>query len=927
MMTDAAPEQQNESGAIDFSGMLDALAQPRAFPYTLRGDEPITVMQTHASAVLLAGERAYKLKKPKNFGFFDFSTPALRRHFCGQEVLVNRRLAPHIYLGVAPVLLDGDGQFRFGPTFPPEQAPPPGQLLGGGAVVDYAVVMVRLPDDAMLEALVRAGTATPALLAEIARFVAEFHARVPATAHIASFGELEVIRGNWEENFAQMKPYIGRTLAMATYERIVEYVHHFLEDRAALFASRVRDGRIRDCHGDLRLQHVYVLGTPGVAGAQAGSIVILDGIEFNERFRYSDVTSEVAFLVMELDAAGRPDLSRAFVESYVAATGDDALRELLPFYTCYRACVRGKVCSFQLDEVEVPPVQREAAREQAAALFSLAEGYTGSPTKPTLLLVGGLMGTGKSTLALALQRELGWALFSSDALRKRLAGCDPALPLPEAFGQGIYSREWTRRTYEALVQEAGRALADGRSVLLDASFLERAERQAVARLAAQYRARTIFVECTCPRELLLQRLAQRWKARMEGQQEGVTAASNASDARPDLFDAQAACWEVFEPEEESGIEHLVVTTAQPLAASLEQVLAALRKEGKGMFQRIGVPLDGSVRAEQALPVAARLARASAGTIIFIHVVNPRRDMGPYYPSDPEVIQAMVHDEQVAARNYLESVARSSLLAGVRTEAAVLCGQPANRILSEVQASQIDLIVMPTHSDSGIKRWMSESLVEKIVSDAPIPVLVLREEHALPLASAGPGSGSLRALVPLDGSIYAEAALAPAAQLVAMLSAPAPGALHLARVVVLPDAGGRSESERTTILREAQHALESTVERLSEGLIATPFAAPRPSISWSATIDDDIASGISRLAEEGEDAENAAVPEGVGRADLVVMATRGSGGGQRGVTSSFTARVLHTTSLPVLVVPPPGMAHKSYPVDDEEASLALANKRI
>lgn len=575
MKTIQASIQQQETGAIDFSILLNALAQQSAFPYTLRDNEPITVIQTHASAVLLAGDRAYKLKKPKNFGFFDFSTPALRRHFCGQEVLVNRRLAPHVYLGVAPVLLDGDGRLRFGPPFPPDEVPAPGTLSGQEEVMDYAVVMVRLPDEAMLEALVRSGTATPALLAEIARFVTQFHAQVQATARIASFGSLETIRGNWEENFAQMKPYIGRTLNAVTYERISTYIHHFLDERAALFASRMRDGYIRDCHGDLRLQHVYILNTPGVPAPQAHAIVILDGIEFNERFRYSDVTSEVAFLAMELDAARRPDLSRAFVESYVAATGDGALRELLLFYTCYRACVRGKVSSFQIDEAEIPPAQRESACREAAALFTLAESYSRGPTKPTLLLIGGVMGTGKSTLALALQRELGWILFSSDALRKRLAGFDPARPISEAFGQGIYSQEWTRRTYEALVHEAGRALVDGRSVLLDATFLQRAERQAAAYQAAQLGARAVFVECACPRELALHRLAQRWKERVEGKQAGSTVASPASDARPDLYDEQTAYWEAFEPGEERGVEHIVITTAQPLAASVEQILNAL----------------------------------------------------------------------------------------------------------------------------------------------------------------------------------------------------------------------------------------------------------------------------------------------------------------------------------------------------------------
>ena len=562
-----------DTSSTDFATMLNALAQPGAFPCALRAEESISAIQTHASAVLLVADRVYKLKKPKDFGFFDYSTPALRRHFCGEEVRVNRRLAPQVYLGVAPVLAYTDGHFRFGPTFEPDDLPLPGCVLDGGYVVDYAVVMVRLPDEAMLESRVRAGTADASLLAEIARYVAAFHATALADEHIARFGELDVIRGNWEENFEQMRPYVGRTLDVATYDRLSSYVHRFLEERAALFASRVREGHIRDCHGDLRLQHVYILET---VDDPARRLAILDGIEFNERFRYSDVASEVAFLTMELDAAGRPDLARAFIEQYVTEAGDDGLREVLPFYACYRACVRGKVQSFQLDEPEVPERQRTCARQQARCLFEQAAHYAGGPTWPTLLLVGGLMGTGKSTLALALQRALGWALFSSDTTRRRLAHLDPARPQPDAFGQGLYSQAWTARTYRALLSEASGALADGRSVLLDASFLRRADRLAAARLAAAHGASLFFVECVCPPGVALKRLAQRWKQRTEGSKQLNEEALRASDGRPELYDAQSAVWEAWDSGVEPHTQHLELTTTLSLAVNVEQVLDALQ---------------------------------------------------------------------------------------------------------------------------------------------------------------------------------------------------------------------------------------------------------------------------------------------------------------------------------------------------------------
>jgi predicted kinase len=192
-----------------------------------------------------------------------------------------------------------------------------------------------------------------------------------------------------------------------------------------------------------------------------------------------------------------------------------------------------------------------------------------------LLMVGGLMGTGKSTLAQALQHELGWALISSDAVRKHLARLHPKRPQAEAFGQGIYSPEWTARTYDVLLQEARRKLADGRSVLLDATFLRRSDRQAAVRHAAGPGKRALFVECTCPREVALQRLGQRWKARAEGSLDTAEIASGASDARPDLYDAQASMWEDFVQDEEPESAHVVVTTTQSLAASVRQVLDSI----------------------------------------------------------------------------------------------------------------------------------------------------------------------------------------------------------------------------------------------------------------------------------------------------------------------------------------------------------------
>jgi aminoglycoside phosphotransferase family enzyme/predicted kinase len=571
--------------APDLSELVMHLARPQAFPFPLTLSEQIVVLQTHASVVFLAGQRAYKIKKARNSGFFDYTTPALRRQFCEQEILLNARLAPRVYQGVAPVLANAVGKLRFGSVCVPGHVPEPGTQQEGEEVIDYAVVMQRLPEEATLAALVASGRATPELLRAVAERIAHFHQAAASNRSFADFGSLRVIRHNWDENFAQIYPYLGRSLEPLTYNQLSTYIYAFLDGYASLFQARQRQGHIRDCHGDLRLQHVYVL-SPDLHMAQPGEaeplICVVDCIEFNERFRYSDVASEVAFLAMELAAAGRADLARTFVDAYTVQTGDHALIELLPFYACYRACVRGKVLSMQLDQPEVPEQQRQAVQHEASALFRLAATYASGPTRPTLLLVGGLMGTGKSTLARQLHDELGWSLFSADVLRKHLAGLAFVQPQahqthqahqtqPDAFGEGLYSPAWTARTYQEMFELALARLKTGHSVILDATFGLRWHRHAAAQTAALSGANLVFLECQAPRSQVLQRLATRWQAR---QNEPGGHLRIASEGRPDLYDAQAASWQPFRAEEEPVGEYLLVDTAH-LPCNLTPLLDTL----------------------------------------------------------------------------------------------------------------------------------------------------------------------------------------------------------------------------------------------------------------------------------------------------------------------------------------------------------------
>jgi nucleotide-binding universal stress UspA family protein len=339
-----------------------------------------------------------------------------------------------------------------------------------------------------------------------------------------------------------------------------------------------------------------------------------------------------------------------------------------------------------------------------------------------------------------------------------------------------------------------------------------------------------------------------------------------------------------------------------------------------MFKHILVPLDGSRRAEQALPVAARLAQASGGTLVLLRVVSMANQFASYVAMEPIITQREIDIQLEEAKDYLSHLTHSSALQGVYTKTLVFFGQPAVNILSVVDSQKIDLIVMCSHGYTGMTRWLMGSVAEKVAHYAPVPVLVLREGKP-PLANLRPdGSGSLRILVPLDGSTRAEAAIAPAAHLVAALTAPGRGALHLTQVVVMPGTEKMSHSERETIVREAKQNLSSTVEEIRGGLVADYDAGLNLSITWSVTIDDDIAAGIVRVAENGEDAEGAGV---FGGCDIIAMATHGYSGLQRLALGSMTERVLHSTTLPLLIVRPPFVVVEKHHSKDEPILAEIA----
>jgi nucleotide-binding universal stress UspA family protein len=340
-----------------------------------------------------------------------------------------------------------------------------------------------------------------------------------------------------------------------------------------------------------------------------------------------------------------------------------------------------------------------------------------------------------------------------------------------------------------------------------------------------------------------------------------------------------------------------------------------------MFQRILVPLDGSTRAERAIPVAARIARASRGSVILVRVVSTIIEFWPYMAPQPALTQMANDTALTGAEQYLSAVSKT-IVDDIPTETVALFGPPAPTILAAAHSHQADLIVLCSHGYTGMTRWLLGSVAEKVARHSAVPVLILREGGAVPAGPHPDATRPLRALVPLDGSVHAKTALEPAASLIAALAAPAPGALHLVRVVkpLTAEYEAKNFKERVEseqFLHKAKSYLSMTVEHLHERLIAPAIADLNLTITWSVAVDTDVAEALIRLAENGEDAEGAGV---FGGCDVIAMATHGYSGVQRWAMGGLTERVLGATKLPLLIVRPPDMMDQSK-IDWDLTTLA------
>ena len=326
--------------------IVRALLESRAYPHK---PQKVELGQTQMSFIFLTGEYVYKIKKPVNLGYLDYTTLEKRLYFCDQELELNRRLCPGAYLAVVPIT-EEKNQLR---------------LEGRGKVIEYAVKMKQLPQERMMDVLLPLGEVTAEMVTSVSEKLVSFHRQAETNQKIAAFGRLDVIRQNTDENFTQTEKYIGSSITVGQYQHIKNYTDNFIASKTSLFDKRVTEGRIRDCHGDLHAAHVCF----------TEDICIYDCIEFNDRFRYSDVASEIAFLAMDLDRYQHSGLSQHLVNTYVKLSHDEELLKLLNFYKCYRAYVRGKVESFKLDDCYIPEEEKTKVLTAARSYFQLAESY------------------------------------------------------------------------------------------------------------------------------------------------------------------------------------------------------------------------------------------------------------------------------------------------------------------------------------------------------------------------------------------------------------------------------------------------------------------------------------------------------------------------------------------------------------------------
>lgn len=516
---------------IEKNKLSSLLESTESYPHQ---PETVKLIQTHISFIAVVPPYVYKIKKPVNLGFLDFTTLQKRYHFCQREVHLNRRLCEDIYEGVVPIS-SVDGKLI---------------LEDRSEIVEYAVKMKELDADGFMNHRLKDDKVKLHDLDRIIDLLSLFYLRQKSSPEIAECGYISHIRDFIEENFIQTERFVGDLITDYAFEAIREYNKQFFSRYASLLNRRRTEGHILDCHGDLRLEHIHL---------DPDKIRIFDCIEFNDRFRYIDVANDAAFLAMDLDFHGRRDLSKYFGRRMAESINDRDLLELLDFYKCYRAYVRAKVHSLKSVEPEVPQKQKNKSRSHARRLYQLSLEYGVTGSEPMVVIIMGRIGTGKSTVVEKLSESLGWSVISSDIVRKQLAGIPLTERPDESAREYIYSKKMTEKTYHTLMQSSLENTQQHKSSLIDATFGRRDRRDQLRDVLNANHVSYCFVELTASDETVKRRLLEREKK-----------PHNISDARLQDFKTLDAHYQP--PDALEITRHLIVDTDQPIEASVSEIL-------------------------------------------------------------------------------------------------------------------------------------------------------------------------------------------------------------------------------------------------------------------------------------------------------------------------------------------------------------------
>jgi aminoglycoside phosphotransferase family enzyme/predicted kinase len=514
--------------------LIDSLLNPLRYPH---GIQEIRTIETHISTVILTGEYAYKIKKPLDLGFLDFSTLERRRHFCEEEVRLNRRLAPGIYLGV--VALTGD------PSAP--------QIEGQGEAVEYAVKMRQFPQEGLLDTLLTQGALTPEHANEIARRIADFHGSAALADPESEFGRPESALAPMTQNFEQIRALVTEARALEQLNRLERWTQARFAELEPVLAIRRSDGFTRECHGDMHLGNMALI---------EGEINVFDGIEFNDNLKWIDTASDVAFLTMDLDDRNANALANRVLNAYLEITGDYQLARVLRFYQVYRALVRAKIATIRLSQAGLSEAEGQQVMAQYRSYADLAEHYT-RERPPTLFLMHGVSGCGKTLLSQQLVDQHGAVRVRSDLERKRLFDLAASARSGSAQDAGIYSAEAGQKTYDRLADLSVLLLESGFTAVVDATFLTKAQRQRFRRLAHQQGVALTIVDLQAGREVLRQRVLARERS-----------GTDASEANLEVLERQLQYAEALEPDEADYVVQVHNDGQTPVKLELPAGLAA-----------------------------------------------------------------------------------------------------------------------------------------------------------------------------------------------------------------------------------------------------------------------------------------------------------------------------------------------------------------